>query len=1151
MPIPTSDGALYWATGIDNSGLKRDAAQSEGIIKGLGSRVSRLDVFAGLAAAGTAAFIKISKASFQLSKDLDLAMREVQTISKAAQDNFEGMKDAVVDLSTDVPDSARDLSKALYQIVSAGYDGAEGLKLLEVSTKAAVGGVTDTMTAADGLTSVMNAWKISAQDATKVSDIFFTTVERGKTKIGEMASSIAKVAPLAAAYKISFEEIAAATATLTKQGTPTAEAMTQIRQAIIAANKILGEGWSETMTFQEALVEVRKRAEESGKGLKEFVGEVEGVSAVLGLTGKNIEMATGDLEAMKNSLGASTKAFDVMRMAAENQIKILRNQWHDKLLGFGDSLIKMFGRVATSINTHQTIKDLSEQGAQVRALTSELIDANTEEGRRKEILADLQKISPDIVEGISSENIEIGKLQGNLEKYNTTLAQRIALESLSRDEQKQAADEAKKLLDRGYIETAIREQIVQSGIDMAKLQNKSLKEQIEITKGYLTELTEAQRPEFTYTETGQKIEKAKPAEETLNYIISLSNNLDKASDKLDEAETKGESIRARMEEMRKILLGESGTGGIDYGDGGGGGGSKVFDFEIFQDQIQEAKKAYDEWNRYRKTSLADELKVEYDQYLEHGEDYEDYLNDMLKAFEDNAQARILIMKQLAEIEAQYLEATENAMQEFYKGWGDEIERSFKNNIDKVKASHDQWIDSLDKAVQTSLKNEKTADEAAKAYVRFGKVVYLTTEELQELENKTREYVKTLDELGWTLQNFGAEGDESIRAIGDGIQAVVSILNGDYISGIYRLVDSLDRLMQGWRRSKAELSGYEEGSHVAHLNSEIEKLNQLLDEHIELLDTLSGTDWLAATRSSADLIRKDIDEINKKIREEPIQWKPRDEWGFEPSKEFMDQWYKDWIDLTYNIAKLTNDQIKTLLLNYKDILLPGTFNQFMEWFGNIDEAEQALADFTNKIKAELTGTTFDCLVDSIADGFLEGKRNIEDFADTFEELMKKAIIETFKRQILASLLLDWYNQFAAFLQNESPGGEKWDRLVGKLGELTEFEMNYLEKMLEKSFEAISPMMDVLAEKYPDWFGTEIKDPNSLSGAIRRELTEETGSLLAGKMNMLIMDVRDMKLIQHAAADTLLKIEQNTSYNRFLTRLERMDFNLDALKNQLLG
>jgi len=71
---------------------------------------------------------------------------------------------------------------------------------------------------------------------------------------------------------------------------------------------------------------VRKRAEESGKGMKEFIGEVEAVTAVLGMTGKNAKIASEDLDAMNNSLGASGKAFDVMSMAAENHEKPVAGQ---------------------------------------------------------------------------------------------------------------------------------------------------------------------------------------------------------------------------------------------------------------------------------------------------------------------------------------------------------------------------------------------------------------------------------------------------------------------------------------------------------------------------------------------------------------------------------------------------------------------------------------------------------------------------------------------------------------------------------------------------------------------------------------------------------------------------------------------------------
>ena len=72
----------------------------------------------------------------------------------------------------------------------------------------------------DILTTVLNAFKIEAKDVDKVSDVLFTTVRLGKTTLSELSSSLAQVAPLASASGVKFEEIAAAIATLTKQGTP-------------------------------------------------------------------------------------------------------------------------------------------------------------------------------------------------------------------------------------------------------------------------------------------------------------------------------------------------------------------------------------------------------------------------------------------------------------------------------------------------------------------------------------------------------------------------------------------------------------------------------------------------------------------------------------------------------------------------------------------------------------------------------------------------------------------------------------------------------------------------------------------------------------------------------------------------------------------
>ena len=301
--------SLYWKSQIDNSGLKSGIAEGKGLLKNFASQVSGVDIFAGLGISAGIAFGKMSKESFEFSKAFQSAMKEVQTISYAVQDDYNGVSNAIVDISKKVPDTAIALTKAYYQIVSAGYDGAKGLMVLEASSRAATAGVTDTITAADGLTTVLNAWKMDASEVTKVSDIMFNTVRLGKTTFEELSRSMAQVAPIAASMNIPLEQVTGMVATLTKQGIPTAEAMTRMRAAILGLNKALGDGWSKNMSLQEAFIAVKEAAHGSDQELQKLIGSQEGMIAVLAATGKNAKGAAEDLQSMYDSVGSTDKAF--------------------------------------------------------------------------------------------------------------------------------------------------------------------------------------------------------------------------------------------------------------------------------------------------------------------------------------------------------------------------------------------------------------------------------------------------------------------------------------------------------------------------------------------------------------------------------------------------------------------------------------------------------------------------------------------------------------------------------------------------------------------------------------------------------------------------------------------------------------------------
>ena len=350
MGIQNKDGALYFATGIDNTGLYKSRREAIGIIKAMADEITSFDVFGGLGLSASVAFARAAKGSYDFQKEFQRNMMEVATISDIVTNNMAAYMNRILDLTKRIPIDANDAAKALYQIISAGHDGEEGMKILEASAKGAIGGITDTATAADTITSLINAYKMSANDAEHISDMLFTTVRLGKTTFGELGQSIAQVAPIAAAYGVEMEQVLAAVATLTKQGTPTAQAMTQIRAAIVGVSKYLGDGAYEGRTFQEALELVRQKADGSEAKLREFIPEIEAVNGLLGLTGKNAQEASEHLSEMGNSVGASNSAYGKMKEAGENQLKLFQNNIKAFLAPLGKDILKEVSDITEAMN---------------------------------------------------------------------------------------------------------------------------------------------------------------------------------------------------------------------------------------------------------------------------------------------------------------------------------------------------------------------------------------------------------------------------------------------------------------------------------------------------------------------------------------------------------------------------------------------------------------------------------------------------------------------------------------------------------------------------------------------------------------------------------------------------------------------------------
>ncbi len=152
-------------------------------------------------------------------REFETRIAEVSTIMT---EDFEAatmsMKAGIEDLALTFGQNTSDLTKGLYDIMSAAFSAKDAMSLLNTATKASIAGLSDVRTSVDIFTTVLNTYGMSVYEATKVSDTLFQSVVRGKFQFAELESALGYVVPIAAQAGIAFEELMAALSTATRHG---------------------------------------------------------------------------------------------------------------------------------------------------------------------------------------------------------------------------------------------------------------------------------------------------------------------------------------------------------------------------------------------------------------------------------------------------------------------------------------------------------------------------------------------------------------------------------------------------------------------------------------------------------------------------------------------------------------------------------------------------------------------------------------------------------------------------------------------------------------------------------------------------------------------------------------------------------------------
>jgi hypothetical protein len=212
--------------------------------------------------------------------------------------------------------------------------------------------------------------------------------------------------------------------------------------------------------------------------------------------------------------------------------------------------------------------------------------------------------------------------------------------------------------------------------------------------------------------------------------------------------------------------------------------------------------------------------------------------------------------------------------------------------------------------------------------------------------------------------------------------------------------------------------------------------------------------------------------------------------------------------------------------------PGLLESWEQGMTDLETAMDEAGFSLESMMGNMTGTTADSIADSIAQGFANGYNSAADFADNFEDMMKKAVLESFKIRILESQLDEWYQAFSSSVEDDT------------LAENIESLQNDYNAIIASASDYITAMEEATGLD----FG--VNQEADTGGSIEK-VTEETASVLEGhfvavRINTGRLVETTETIIERMAQSqlSLAAIEKNTNE---LARLEQLENILKRMEN----
>lgn len=370
--------SLYATLGVKDQELQRGLVRAETRLNSTSAAMSRTDAMTSrlgqtmkrvakgsLIGLGIGAGIAGTMA-LKSAYDFESAMLKIHTLVGVAKSDVDAMRVSVMDLATSTNVSAKDAADGMYFIQSAGLRGAEAMETLEAASKASAIGLGEVATIADLATSALNAYSATGLTATEATDILIAAVREGKLAPEELAGSMGRVLPIASNLGVSFNEVGAAMAAMSRTGTNAAEGATQLRSILQAFVKPSSEAAEAMASVGTSAAEIRQKIKNDGllstlKDLNETFGDndelqavvfgrMRALTGVMDLLGQNTKDTEKIFASMEDTTGLLNNAFEEQQKSAGFKLEQAIGQSQRAMEDLGRAAMPVLTGIAETAN---------------------------------------------------------------------------------------------------------------------------------------------------------------------------------------------------------------------------------------------------------------------------------------------------------------------------------------------------------------------------------------------------------------------------------------------------------------------------------------------------------------------------------------------------------------------------------------------------------------------------------------------------------------------------------------------------------------------------------------------------------------------------------------------------------------------------------